>query len=84
MSDVSGINNVVDAVVAKTGVTKAEAKRVILGFVDVINESDKVQIAGFGSFKWTDVAARQGTNPFNGQPLNIPAKRVLKFKTSKK
>jgi DNA-binding protein HU-beta len=45
----------------------------------VLRSGDKVQLPPFGQFKIRDRAARIARNPQTGAPVNVPAKRVLKF-----
>jgi DNA-binding protein HU-beta len=45
----------------------------------VLKSGDKVQLTPFGQFKIRDRAARVARNPQTGAPVNVPAKRVLKF-----
>ena len=45
----------------------------------VLKSGDKVQLAPLGQFKIRDRAARIARNPQTGEPVNVPAKRVLKF-----
>jgi len=46
---------------------------------DVLKSGDKVQLTPFGQFKVRDRAARIARNPKTGEPIKVPAKRVLKF-----
>lgn len=46
---------------------------------DVLRSGDRVQLTPFGQFRVRDRAARVGRNPQTGEPVNIPAKRVLRF-----
>lgn len=46
---------------------------------DVLKGGDKVQLTPFGQFKIRDRAARIARNPQTGEPVKVPAKRVLKF-----
>ena len=46
---------------------------------DVLKSGDKVQLTPFGQFRIRDRAARIARNPQTGEPVNVPAKRVLKF-----
>lgn len=46
---------------------------------EVLKSGDKVQLTPFGQFKIRDRAARIARNPQTGEPVNVPAKRVLKF-----
>ena len=45
----------------------------------VLKAGDKMQLTPFGQFKIRDRAARVARNPQTGEPVNVPAKRVLKF-----
>jgi DNA-binding protein HU-beta len=45
----------------------------------VLKTGDKVQLTPFGQFRIRDRAARIARNPQTGAPVNVPAKRVLKF-----
>jgi DNA-binding protein HU-beta len=45
----------------------------------VLKSGDKVQLTPFGQFRIRDRAARIARNPQTGEPVNVPAKRVLKF-----
>ena len=45
----------------------------------ILKAGDKVQLTPFGQFKIRDRAARVARNPQTGEPVNVPAKRVLKF-----
>lgn len=47
--------------------------------MDVLKSGDKVQLTPFGQFKVRNRAARVARNPQTGEPVNVPAKRVLKF-----
>jgi DNA-binding protein HU-beta len=46
---------------------------------DVLKSGDKVQLTPFGQFKVRDRAARIARNPKTGEPIKVPATRVLKF-----
>jgi DNA-binding protein HU-beta len=45
---------------------------------------DKVTLLGFGTFSVSERAAREGRNPQTGETMNIPAKKVVKFKAGTK
>jgi DNA-binding protein HU-beta len=74
----------IDAMAETSGLTKADAKRALEAFVGATTESlksgDKVALVGFGSFSISERAARSGRNPKTGTTINIPAKKVVKFK----
>jgi DNA-binding protein HU-beta len=46
---------------------------------NILKSGDKVQLTPFGQFKIRDRAARIARNPQTGEPVKVPAKRVLKF-----
>lgn len=73
----------VDAVAAKAGLTKVDAKKAVDAFVDVISETvagDKIALVGFGTFSVQERPARKGKNPRTGEVIEIAAKKTVKFK----
>jgi len=80
--------DLVNEMAARTGFQKNETKRIINTLMDVLKGAlenrEKIQLVGFGSFEVVKRAARVGQNPQNGQTIHIPAKNVVKFKPSKK
>ncbi len=46
---------------------------------EVLKSGDKVQLTPFGLFRIRDRAARIARNPMTGEPVKVPAKRVMKF-----
>ena len=76
----------VNAVAAKAGLTKVDAKKAldatVEAIVEAVKKGDKVALVGFGTFAKTKRAARQGVNPATGAKIKIAAKKVVKFKAS--
>ncbi|MEN6453800.1 MAG: HU family DNA-binding protein [Prolixibacteraceae bacterium] len=74
----------IDAIAEKAGLTKADAKKALDAFVesttDALKNGDRVALIGFGSFAVATRSARTGRNPQSGSPINIPARKVVKFK----
>ena len=74
----------IDAVAAESGLSKADTKRALEAFVstttNALNSGDRVALVGFGSFSTSDRAARKGRNPQTGAEITIAAKKVVKFK----
>ena len=74
----------IDAMAAGAGLTKADAKKSLDAFVkattDALKSSDRVALVGFGSFSVSQRSARTGRNPQTGKPITIKAKKVVKFK----
>ena len=50
------------------------------GVTNALRKGDRVALVGFGSFYVAKRAARKGRNPRTGATLNIPAKKVPKFR----
>ncbi|KFD40066.1 HU family DNA-binding protein [Schleiferia thermophila] len=77
----------VDAVAAKAGLSKANAKAAVDAFIstvgDALKNGDKVILTGFGTFSVSERSAREGRNPSTGEMIKIPAKKVAKFKPGK-
>jgi len=74
----------IDAMAEGSGLSKADAKRALEAFVGATTDSlkggDKVALVGFGSFSVAERSARTGRNPKTGATIEIPAKKVVKFK----
>ena len=70
-----------------SGVTKADAEKVIDAFFDATTMAarggDSVSWPGFGKFSRSDRAARMGRNPQTGAPVSIPASSAMKFSSAK-
>ena len=51
--------------------------------ISELSEGKRVELRGFGVFSTRLRKANVGCNPFNGKPVNIPAKHVCHFKTGR-
>jgi len=80
-------SELVEAIAHGSGVTKADANRVLDTFMmtvtDALKSGDQVVLPGFGSFSTGNRSARTGRNPQTGQTIQIKASRVAKFKAGK-
>jgi DNA-binding protein HU-beta len=74
----------VDAMAAESGLTKSDSKKAVDAFVQAIvnalKSGDRIALVGFGSFDIVERSARLGRNPQTGKEIQIPAKKVIKFK----
>lgn len=74
----------IDKISAGAGITKADAKKALDATVNALKEAlvagDKIQLVGFGTFSISERPAREGINPSNKEKIQIPAKKVVKFK----
>jgi DNA-binding protein HU-beta len=77
----------VDAVAAATGQSKAAASQAIDAFIGTVTKAvtkgDAVQLVGFGSFSTGARAARVGRNPSTGAEMQIPAAKTVRFTAGK-
>ena len=76
----------VNAIAEKSGLAKTDAKKALEATLEAITEAvkneEKVALIGFGTFETAVRAARQGINPATKETINIPEKKVVKFKAS--
>ncbi len=67
--------------------TKKEATQVVEATFESITEAlqngDKIQLIGFGTFEVRERAARKGRNPRTKEDIEIPASKVPAFKAGK-
>ena len=76
-----------DKVAAEHNLGKAEAKRMVETVLSTIahtaGQGEEVSLGGFGKFKVSERAARQGRNPATGATIEIAASRKLAFTPAK-
>lgn len=81
-------SQLVEAIAAKSGLTKADSSRALEAFMDVVGETlkkgDKITLTGFGSFGVSRREAREGRNPKTGLPVKIAARNSVSFKAGSK
>jgi DNA-binding protein HU-beta len=80
-------NDLVAAVAASAGLSKADAAKAVDGVFDSITKALKggseVRLVGFGTFSVSKRAATTGRNPRTGATIQIPASKQPKFKAGK-
>lgn len=68
--------------------SKSEAIDLVESVLAIIKETlfsgEFVKISGFGKFDAIDKAPRMGRNPKTGEPILIEARKVVKFKVSRR
>lgn len=73
----------IEAVAAKTGASKAATgnalNAMLESIVEAVSKGESVALPGFGSFKSSKRAAREGKNPRTGEKIKIAAATVPKF-----
>lgn len=79
--------DLVNTMAEETNLSKKDVESVLNSFVNVVSTAlenkDKVQLVGFGTFETRERAARTGKNPQTGEALNIPASIAPAFKPGK-
>ena len=75
------------ALAEKLGITKADATRFMESFAELAcgeaKASGTFTVPGLGKLVLVDRKARQGRNPQTGEAIQIPAKKVVKFRIAK-
>lgn len=76
----------IEAISIESGLNKTQSE-VALNAVTtclkkLLSKGDSIVLTGFASLSIKKRAARTGRNPATGQPLSIPASKVVSFKAS--
>ncbi len=78
----------INQIAESADISKKAAGDALQGFMKAVSDTmvkgDKLQLIGFGTFSVTDRSARTCRNPQTGESMNIPAKKVVKFKVGSK
>ena len=76
--------DLVKAMAAKAGMKVVEAERALSAFMEAVTEAlsggEEVRLSGFGTFRVVERKPRRMKNPRTGEEMEIPARRVVKFK----
>lgn len=76
------------SVAQRKGISQKEAETALDGVLEAITEAlhreESVVLIGFGSFSVKERAARVGYNPSTNEKMQLPARRVVKFKAGAK
>ncbi|MFC5382708.1 HU family DNA-binding protein [Aquipuribacter nitratireducens] len=81
--------DLISAVADKSGVTQADADKVLAAFQDVVFDvvakgDEKLTLPGFLTFEQGSRAAREGRNPATGETIQIPASKTAKVTAGSK
>jgi len=72
----------------QVGRNKKESAQMVEALFEIIRESleegKDVMISGFGKFSIRERVERKGRNPLSGDPIMLPAKKVVTFRCSGK
>ncbi|MDR0944317.1 MAG: HU family DNA-binding protein [Ruminococcus sp.] len=77
----------ISAVAAKAGFSKKDAGKAVDAFTSAVSDAlisgESVQLIGFGTFEVRNKKATTAINPKTKAKINVPAKKVAKFKAGK-
>jgi DNA-binding protein HU-beta len=78
-------SQVAGAIADKAGISKKQATEILAIIADLAykNAKNTFTFPGLGKLVLVNRAARVGRNPATGATINIPAKRVVKFRVAK-
>ncbi len=80
--------DLIEAMAAKSGLTKADSSRALEAFMSTVAETlqkgEKITLTGFGTFGTSRREARDGRNPRTGEVVKIAARNSVSFKAGSK
>ena len=56
---------------------------IFLEIIDALIRGENIEVRGFGTYKIVNRKARIGRNPKNSEVIQVPAKKAVRWKTSK-
>lgn len=76
--------DLINEIAAKANLNKTDARKALDATLESIEQAlandDKIQLIGFGTFSVVEKEARTGINPRTKEKIQIPARKVVKFK----
>jgi len=79
--------DLVNVMSESSGISKNEATKaldaLLESIVGALKNEEKVTLVNFGTFSVAERSSRTGRNPRTNQEIEIPAKRIAKFKPGK-
>lgn len=77
-------SELIDKIADRTGVSKADAEKVLKGFEEVVQQvvaqgGEKLTLTGFLSVEQVHRNARTGRNPQTGATIQVPATKAVKL-----
>jgi len=77
-------SQLVEAMAQEAGISKADSKKALNAFIKTTTHAlkggDKLTLVGFGTFSLAHKPERTGRNPRTGHPIQILARKSVKFK----
>lgn len=79
--------DLVDEIARNSDFTRKDAEVIVQtvldSIVEALQDGDKIELRGFGTFRLRERRARRGRNPKTGEVVDVPAKKVPHFKPGK-
>lgn len=80
-------NDLIEVISAKTNISKNTVQIVLEeineSIIRALKKGDAVKISGFGTFYSMARKPRKGRNPKSGEIVEIPSRKVTRFRASK-
>jgi DNA-binding protein HU-beta len=78
-------SQIASAIADKAGISKKQAAEILDHIAELAyrNAKNSFTLPGLGKLVLVNRKARLGRNPATGQPIQIPAKKVVKFRVAK-
>jgi len=80
-------DDLIGKIATNIGISKTDATKSVNAVFSTITSTlkggNEVRLVGFGTFLVTNRAATTGRNPRTGESIQIPAKKVPKFRAGK-
>jgi len=80
-------DDLIGKIATNVGISKTDAAKSVDAVFSTITSAlkggNEVRLVGFGTFLVTNRAATTGRNPRTGESIQIPAKKVPKFRAGK-
>lgn len=74
----------INSIATEAGLSKTDSRKALDAALQAISNTlktgNKVNLVGFGTFEVSKRIARQGVNPRTMQVLEIPEKKLIKFR----
>lgn len=79
--------DMINVMAKEARISKAAAGRALEAYIQAVGEelrkTGKLSLVGFGTFSCVQRKARTGRNPKTGSAIQIPARRVVRFRPGK-
>jgi len=76
--------DLISAIAGESGLSKVDSKKALNAFLSTVSSElkngGKITLVGHGTYQVVQKSARTGINPQTKAPIQIPAKKAVKFK----